>query len=270
MVTDFDDNERSVSQSRPIDLYTIVTPTETHRMTSNVVDVTYLGAVFTATTMSRGNLQTMDDPTGREFIVYLPITHPFVQRYVVYGVPEHQATVTIQRMQTVSGTTMQVWSGFADTMTITGSDDGSGSHVAMLRVPSVIDDAMRRRLPVIAAQRLCNHVLYDAQCTVNRATAVSGGPFVITSINGDTITTSSLGGGSQYVFGEVVHLATGQRRMVVGQASNLLALSAAFAVANVGDSVELAPGCDHSILTCRDKFSNVVNFGGHPQLNGAS
>lgn len=34
----------------------------------------------------------------------------------------------------------------------------------------------------------------------------------------------------------------------------------------VGDVVTLRPGCDKTLATCRDRFGNVVNFGGFPFL----
>lgn len=40
-----------------------------------------------------------------------------------------------------------------------------------------------------------------------------------------------------------------------------------YAVA-VGDSVTIRPGCDRTRATCNTKFSNVLNFGGFPDLPG--
>jgi uncharacterized phage protein (TIGR02218 family) len=37
----------------------------------------------------------------------------------------------------------------------------------------------------------------------------------------------------------------------------------------IGDAVSLAPGCDKSFATCRDRFGNSVNFQGFPHIPGA-
>lgn len=264
-MADFDDDERSTSRSRPIDLYTITTPSVTYRITSHPVNVTFGGAVYLATTMSRGNLVSAQDLTGRELVVYLPITHPLVQRFASTGVPEHLVQVTLMRLQEASGMAIQAWSGFGQSMSIEGG--GERGLTALLRVPALTEDAMRIKLPVIAAQKLCNHVLYDDLCTVSRSAALSGGPFAITAIDGSTVTTTSTGSGSLYAFGDIEHVTTGERRMVIAQLGNVLTLNAPFVAAHVGDSVNIAPGCDHTVQTCRDKFSNVINFGGHPQMN---
>jgi len=34
--------------------------------------------------------------------------------------------------------------------------------------------------------------------------------------------------------------------------------------AAVGDQVRAYPGCDHSLITCANKFGNSLNFGGFP------
>ena len=137
--------------------------------------------------------------------------------------------------------------------------------MANLRVPSLTDDAMKIRLPVISAQKHCNHVLYDALCTVNRVSASGTG--TITAIAGNTITTTYTG--TAMTFGDIEHVASGERRMVVAQTGSVLTLNAPLVEAVVGDSLALAPGCDHTITMCRDAYNNVINFGGHPDMNAA-
>jgi uncharacterized phage protein (TIGR02218 family) len=36
----------------------------------------------------------------------------------------------------------------------------------------------------------------------------------------------------------------------------------------VGDTFDITAGCDKRLETCRDRFSNVVNFGGFPHMPG--
>lgn len=268
----FDENERSVSQNRPIDLYTITTPTVTYRMTSYPVDVSFGGNVFTATTMSRGDQQVTQDPTGRELIVYLPITHPLVQRWAASGIPEHAITVTLQRLQAVSGQAEQQFSGFATGLNVQG-------HVATLRCPSVTDDALRVRLPVIRAQKLCNHVLFNSRCS-----PVPGidGPgeisfslevaFVAQAIAPGlvTVTVDSVIGNPDgwFSYGKIAHPATLQKRTILQQFGTLLTIDLPLIGVTPGNMVILVPGCAHDVVTCRDKFSNVKNFGGFPEVNG--
>jgi hypothetical protein len=268
-VSSFDDNERSVSQNRPIDLYTIVTPTAIYRVTSHPTDVAFGGATFTALTMSRGPQQVAQDLTGRELIVYLPITHPMVQRFAGTGIPEREVLVTLQRLQAVSGIAVQAWQGFGTGMQVDG-------HVAKLRVPSLTDDAMKIKLPVVAAQRLCNHRLFDARCAPNPpgdgpAAATFEVPCILVSQTGTTLVVNTIDGRPDgwATLGDVVHLPTGERRYILKQVGTTLTLNSPFVGALGGHALEVFAGCDHSIATCRDKFTNVTNFGGHPEMTNS-
>lgn len=259
----FDDDERSVSSNRPIDLYTLTSPTATYRLTSHVVDVQYGGFTFTALTMSRGNLQIGQNLTGREFVVYLPITHPIVQRFAASGIPERELLVKLQRLQERSGQAQQQWLGFAQGMSIDG-------HVALLRVPSITDDALKVKLPTVRAQRLCNHVLYDRQCQVDRnAFKVDT---TISSMSGITLVLADIGGHPDHwadPAGELVHTATGERRSVLRQIGTTLTLNVPFVGAVPGELVTVFAACSHSLQTCKAKFGNVINFGGLPHMNTA-
>lgn len=267
----FDDNERSAQQNRPIDLYTITTPTATYTHTSHPVDVPYAGQIYTALTVSRGNLQIGQDPSGRELFIYLPITHPLVQRFAATGIPEHGVLVTIRRLQVVSGVAIQYRSGYAGGMSITGG-------VAQVRVPDLTDDATKIQLPVIAAHPTCNHILFDTQCSFDDHLGLPDPPvaasFLITTTiaappSGTAITVSSVGGKPDdwFTFGDAVHVATQQRRMIVSQTGTSLVLIAAFVGAGTGDVIQIYAGCDHGIGTCVTKFNNRKNFGGHPKMN---
>jgi len=262
-VATFDDDERSTSGSRPIDLYTLATPTATYRLTSHIVDVTYGGFTFTALTMTRGNLQVGQDLTGRELVVYLPITHPIVQRFAAYGIPERQVIVTLQRLQEKSGEAMQAWQGFAQGISIDG-------NVALIRVPSVTDDAIKVKLPTVRAQHLCNHVLFDARCQVDR-NAYKVDTSVV-SMTGRTLVISSIGGQpTEWAApaGELLHVATGERRQILSQSGTTLVLNVPFVGVAAGDAVTVFASCSHALSECKTKFHNVVNFGGMPHMNSA-
>lgn len=269
MATSYDNNERSTSQNRPVDLYTFVTPTVTYRLTSNPVDVSFGGNTFTATAMSRDDQQITQDPTGRELTIYLPISHPLVQRYAASGLPEHGILVTVQRLQTVSGVALQYRNGYLGAMSVSG-------HMAQFRLPELTDDAFKIQLPIIAAHPTCNHILYDGGCSPNPGV---DGPnpadpaYLVTTtlgtLVGTALTVASIGGKPDHWFqyGDAVHVASSQRRMMLEQAGTAITLMAPFVGASPGDSIQLYAGCDHSIITCVTKFVNRLNFGGHPQMN---
>lgn len=277
MPTTFDEDEISVSGSRPIDLYTIATPIGTYRQTSHIVDVVYAGNTYTAITMARSSLQIVQDPTGRELVITLPITHPFVQRYAASGVPPQRVTVTAMRLQSTSGAAMQFHAGFAGGMSI-------DAHLASLRVPLVTDDAMKISLPVLTVGKLCGHVLFDARCSPGLGFDGGDGPDIgafafsttvvsqVISSNVETVLTLAGMNGNPdgwATHGQVLLLGDTEARLVLAHTGNVLTINAPFIGLNPGDGVNVHPGCAHDITTCRDKFDNRVNFGGYPTINAA-
>lgn len=265
MATTFDDDERSASQGRPIDLYTISTPTVVYRLTSHAVDVSFAGSTYTALTMSRGAQQVAQDLTGRELVVYLPITHALVQRFAATGIPEREVLITLVRLQEKSQQAFQQWTGFACGLSIDG-------HLAAFRVPSATDDAFKIRLPTIRAQKLCNHILYDDRCQISRASFQV--PTIISSgSSSTTLVVASMAGHPDAwaaPAGEIVHTTSGERRQIIDQVGTTLTLNAPFATAVNGDAVTVFASCKHDLNDCQVKFNNVVNFGGMPWLNSAA
>lgn len=267
-MTDFDTDERSASGSRPIDLYQFALPSGTSYTTSYQTDVVYAGQTYTAVTMSRGNEQLAQDVTGRELVVYLPISHPIVQRYAGSGIPERQLLISHYRLQQTSGVAELQSQGFGTGLSIDG-------RLALIRVPAVTDDAMKIKLPVVAAQRICNHRLGDRQCAPNPGVDgpnlddVRQPTFIETiSSSGTTIEVTGTGGQPTdwATFGDLLHNASGERRFIKSQIGNTITIDVPFVGAAHGDALFLYPGCDHRISTCRDKFFNVPNFGGHAYM----
>jgi len=282
-VSSFDEDERSASASRPIDLYTIQTTSAIYRMTSHIIDVTYGGNVFTATTMSRDALKVEQDPTSNEITVHLPITHPLVQRYAAFGLPEQQVLVTLQRLQERSGVAIQQSSGFGQALTIEG-------HTALMRVPSTTNDALRVMLPVISAQKICNHRLFDRGCAPNPGGdwpigypfPGSGGPSKAALALTNTLISQTIApgvvtlvvdsgsavAGDYFQFGDVVR--NGEVRQCLTHLDAVLTINAPFIGAAPGDILTFYPGCAHTVDVCDSKFNNRINFGGHPLMNPAN
>ncbi|HET9893224.1 MAG TPA: phage BR0599 family protein [Mycobacterium sp.] len=282
MASTFDADERSTNQNRPIDLFTIVTNTATYRITSNVMDVSLGGFTYTATTMSRGKLSMETDSSQDEIIVYLPISHPLVQSYCSAGIPEQSVQVTVVRLQSVSGQTVQQATGFAQSLSIDG-------HTALLRVPSLTNDAFKTQLPTVQATRTCAHMLFDRQCAPNPGGAwpASGGPtgsggplrtaFTVATVaigvssDGRTYTMDSIGSfpDGWFNFGRIIIFSTGESRMILSQVGTTFGIKSPFSSLAIPSTVKLEVGCDHTFATCVAKFNNQYNFGGYPKMNAA-
>lgn len=281
----FDSAETSQARSRPIILYTITTSSTIYRHTTSAMNVDFGGQTFTALTIAHDDEPMTQDASGDDLIIQLPISHPLVQRYAASGVPDQYVQVLIQELQPSAGEVRMSWSG-------PGQSLSCGLHTAELRVPTIINDAVRIKLPVVVAQKICNHVLFDKGCSPIPG-GVGGGPdanaFTITgtlsdvSADGMSLTFVFLGGlpGGWFDFGKLTGTIFDSSFVGENQTRRILSHGGASALTVVIDipfiaSVDqimatvwsLQAGCDHLITgDCVSKFNNRVNFGGHPDID---
>lgn len=124
---------------------------------------------------------------------------------------------------------------------------------------------LRMPVPVFRYQINCNHNLFDAKCKIAKA-----GYKTITNVTVDFAGTSLTSGdfGSEddgyFTFGRIEFGDT--YRTIVNHVGNVVTLAYAFKALETGNSVDAYPGCDGFIETCRDKYSNVIQFLGFPYI----
>ncbi len=140
-----------------------------------------------------------------------------------------------------------------------------------------LKQALQRTRGVVT-QKTCRYRLGDTACSVNLAPYTRTG--TVSSVTSPRVFTSSgLAAGSPTFaagwFAEgVITFSTG---LNVGLSRKVKAYTAGgqieclapfpFAVVN-GDAFEIVAGCGKRLEDCRNKFNNVLNFGGEPHLPG--
>jgi hypothetical protein len=136
-----------------------------------------------------------------------------------------------------------------------------------------IDDARKLldvKVPIVLDQPGCSHVLFDARCTLNRAT------YAVASsvLSGSTAWAINCGvsnpagwfdlGDIAFTSGPNAGLTRTVRKYTPGSPATLLLLSPLPAAPAPGDTFNAYPGCDLAKATCENKFSNGPNFDGEP------
>ena len=93
----------------------------------------------------------------------------------------------------------------------------------------------------------------------------------ITATSGNVITVTGIASSAtNYFAGGYVELDAGNglkdRRFITSSTNTTLTLNTAFGAAlQLGITTILVyPGCDHTLSTCKNKFSNTLNYGGWP------
>jgi uncharacterized phage protein (TIGR02218 family) len=268
------DDDTSVQASRPVELFEFTFATGgVIRYTGYTQNFSWNGNTYLAVAggIRRGALQVV---SGIENIptvtVELPALDPVVERYAGNGVPPQTLMVRVYSVQQRSGQGQQVWFGYVDTCSF--RESGGSRRTAVLSVPPFTDRSLQMQLPSAVISRLCNHVLGDSMCQIPVTNICVP---TITAINGNVVTVSSTApySNTYFTFGSLQHVATGELRTITAQdvTGNVLTLDVVLpSSVQVGDVVSLGPGCDHQVTTCRDKFNNVLNFGGHPHIRSSN
>ena len=128
-------------------------------------------------------------------------------------------------------------------------------------------------------QRSCDALLGDARCGIDAgAAAIRGAGTVATVRSARSVTASGLAGYVSRWFeaGRLVWTSGANAGAAVevrahGLAGGLASLDLwepMPAPISPGDTFQVVAGCDKSLASCRDKFANVLNFRGFPDLPG--
>ncbi|MDW8309540.1 MAG: phage BR0599 family protein, partial [Verrucomicrobiales bacterium] len=203
--------------------------------------------------------------TGNELTLSADADLPPIRRLLAGQLHEALRLNLYQADLDQGATPVLVWSGICQRAELDG-------RVAKIKVAAWLD-ALEQELPTFWFQQQCNYRVFDrATCRLRRDEWAKTGR--IASISGRTVSLEGpqLAGLGAHWFAEGwLETGTGETSetaLVLDSASALgnsltvtLAQPLAFAV--VGQRVTLLPGCDGLLATCRDKFANLSNFGGH-------
>ncbi len=148
-----------------------------------------------------------------------------------------------------------------------GTIDNIGRTTAELTVNSdlvLLDIDMPRNL----YQPTCVHTLYDSGCTLSK------GSFSFSGVvgGGSTVNTIFWSGASLNYQQGTITFTSGVNSGVTATVVSAVAgssLTLAYPLQNAptaGDTFSVAFGCDHTQVTCKNKFNNAANFRGFPYV----
>jgi uncharacterized phage protein (TIGR02218 family) len=260
----YDARETSVQGGQPVEIFDIVLPEETYRFTSYGEDVEFGGETYTAVAIGCGPRELVQLGKVREVTITLAIDNALAASLRANGIPPIDALVTIRCFHVGDLESRQLWKGYI------GGTSTDEKH-ALLRVPNLSDEVFNRGLPVLVAQRTCPHMLYDTGCGVDEDSFKITPTVSSVSSDGTEIVVSSISGNPDAWAqdGKVVRATTGEARSVLEQTGTTITIDVPFRALQVGDTLNLFAGCDHTIAGprgCLELFNNVLNFGGDPEM----
>ncbi len=259
----YDVIEESVDDGQPIELYEFRYQSKVFRYTSNSEDVVYLSATYLAVPLSRSGISQTQE-TARNNIT---VTTDYNQDVILLfrdRPPSDVVRLSIIRIHKDDDESVLIWSGRVLNAEILGAS--ANLHCEPI-FTSIKRPGMRRHW-----QRACPHVLYDTDCRASKilyeldgtVTGVTGN--ILTIIEASTKDDGYFSGGFakwQKPDGDI------ELRMITSHTGNQITMTFAMpglSEESIAQTVQIYPGCPHTLSVCGSRFSNVLNYGGQPWI----
>ena len=228
------------------------------RYTSYESSLTGPGGVHTSQTIEHGNFRKSMILEREEVEI---ISHIFTGNPLLLFVPfslEKPLKVTIEEadpLDAVNATT--IFSGEIKSARIEGK--------RVIAKAVAFGGALDRMFPRFLIQPSCNYIVFDDACSLLKANFKETS--TITIINGSQITVQTVAQGNDYYAGGWIETGTGanfETRPILSNVGAQFEILKPLKNAVVTQSIDFYPGCDGQASTCKTKFNNLINFGGHP------
>jgi uncharacterized phage protein (TIGR02218 family) len=256
------------------DLYTFTLPAggPVQRWTGSDLPVTWGGFTYAAApSLSDGGAH---QSLGLS-VDTLTISAAADSRHTVGGI----AFITFVKRNGLDGASVKVERIFAPAWgaAITGSmirfagrfseAQNAGANTIDLIITSWLE-LLDTSMPADVYQASCSNTLFDAKCTVDRASRTATGALATgntTTVLKSALTTTA----GTYNLGSILMtsgICSGQRRTIKNQLADgtLTLVYPLPAVPAATDTYQAFPGCDLQQSTCSTKFANLINFRGQP------
>lgn len=260
----YDSRERSRTQGEPQTLYRFTYQGEAFRYTDAERPITFEGEVYTPLPIDRGAVTSSGTLDKAQLRIEVPHNCAVSNLFRVFP-PSDVVGLTIFQGHDEEPTVefLAAWVG----RVLSGGRKGTLATLTCEPiVTSMRRPGLRRRY-----QYGCPHVLYGAQCGVDREDFSVDA--AITAVNGGTLTFGSGWAGSfveaDFVNGlcqvEMDGVTVLRTILRVDTVLNKITVSGAIPGLVSGLTVTLSLGCNHQMSGCTS-FGNIKNFGGQPWI----
>lgn len=254
----YSDLESSIHGGRPVELFRFVHGTTVWTYSSGP-EIEHGGETYAAFPIGRDTMQQAKELHKSPLEVLIPRTSELSLLYLA-GNPERIITLTVFRLHIgASDGPVVYWKGRIV------SCDWPDPATASLKCESVFTSLKRPGLRA-RYQRPCRRALYETGCNVDKvAYAVAGTVSAINAAKTVLTVAAADAMADGWFSGGMVETPTGGFLFVTAHAGSSLTLANPCALA-VSDAVTIYPGCARNRETCKNKFNNILNFGGWPWI----
>ncbi|MCP3672487.1 MAG: DUF2163 domain-containing protein [Gammaproteobacteria bacterium] len=243
----------------PVELYKFDRGiSESYFLTSSDTEIIYLSNTYKPIQIERGKIEVGPEMGRANITIKIQRNADILDNFVQYP-PTEIMNLTILRFHQndSSGDMVVVFQGRVT------SCEWVASFAKLECEPvftSLKRPGLRRKY-----QAQCPHVLYGALCGLDSYVyAVTEG---LTGVAGAVITAPTFAVSEDYFLGGYMNYSNREFRTIVADdGAGNLTLARELGELEVGVSVTVFPGCDHSLSTCNTKFGNSLNYGGFPYI----
>jgi uncharacterized phage protein (TIGR02218 family) len=262
----FETIEQSNQDGRPIYLYAFVLGAAAWRYTSADADITVDGYLWKAVPISDDGVKLTGDAATDGLTITAPNTIAPVQMF--FGMPPSQAII-VRIYHYHEGDNEAVLGYYGEVMQVNQPQPGMATITC-----DTISASMRRDGLRLAWQRTCPYALYDEiTCKVDKS--VHALNLTVADVVGGTVYFNGMDGVADGVlnggFIEWEHPSRGTEFLAIE--TQVQSTCEMFGVADAiyfGLVVKAYPGCNRTMGQCADKFNNLDNYGGVPDMPGKS
>lgn len=256
------ETEASAEAGEPVELFRFTRGLTTWTFTGTEHPIVYELATYEPTVIAstasdesqedmagaREILVARDNPVAALFVAYLPLERVAVTIVELHGDPADDPETAVVFVGEVTSCSFQ------------------GSEARLTCAP--ISEALRRPVPGLMFQGLCNWPLYGTGCGVQQeAHKVEA---ELSGVDGPVISSPAFGAlPAGHLNNGWVQLPNGDVRWIVDHVGDEVTLMSAFPSLAAGVTVAAFPGCPRTWPACQQKFANDAfsGFDAMPELN---
>jgi uncharacterized phage protein (TIGR02218 family) len=248
--------DTSVQDSSPLYRFLFVVGGIEYRFTSASFFSEDSDGTWTPIAIDHTSISQSGDLGKDSVRITLPRTDAFAGLFLG-TVPEQQVSLTIFRFQ---GDFFEVeWKGRIAGTSATGD--------AVTLECENIFTSMRRPGLRARYQKGCRHALYSPRCGVDRAAFADAATVISSSGFSVIIELDSNQRPDGYYAGGMIEIGTSLKYIIAHQ-GGVLTLMQPIEIDSDGQVATLYPGCAHNLTACKNKFNNLLNYGGFPWIPG--
>ena len=250
--------ETSVQSGRPVELYDFSFGATHYRYTSADGDISHGGNTYTAVPISRSAVEATSEVARLALNIACARSLGVLDLFSTVP-PDDIVAVSVRRLHAGDGEAITIWMGRV--LNVAWKPASAEVHCESVYT-SLKRVGLRR-----GYQKGCPYVVYRGGCRISAASFVA--TKTVSAVSGTSLTISGMSGFADGYFsgGYIEWEKTAgyfERRSIRSQVGGSVVIGFPLPGLAASATVNIYPGCDHTLATCNSKFSNSLTYGGIP------